>query len=114
MCCGCWAEHGSPTIDSPAIRETVALIEVLYNDTPNGGAGGNLHIVTDDFNIETDHLEFCIGQIAQKRAGFGDQSYAADPRQLEIEARIMELMLPMSEAERASALGLVDGCWKLS
>lgn len=40
------------------IAEVIEVIRVYY-DKPENGAGGNLHIVLDDGNIETCHIEWC-------------------------------------------------------
>jgi hypothetical protein len=41
--------------------EIVELIKAFYNE-PNNGAGGHLHLVTDDGNLEDDDIRFCIEQ----------------------------------------------------
>lgn len=37
-----------------------------YLDKPGNGCWGSLHIVLDDFNLETDHVEFCIKYAHEK------------------------------------------------
>ena len=37
----------------------VKLVKKLYN-TQGGEAGGRLHIVTDDWNLEPAHINFCL------------------------------------------------------
>ena len=50
MRCKYWSEE---------VTETCELVRHLYNDM-HEGAGGMLHIVLDDFNIDDDDLEWCI------------------------------------------------------
>ncbi len=33
-----------------------------YYKLPGNGCGGNLHIVLDDGNLETGHVQFCLDQ----------------------------------------------------
>jgi hypothetical protein len=107
MCYGCYEEAGKPTIVTDAIRQCAALIKRLYA-MPSGCAGGNCHIVTDDWNLEDHSIKFCSGQV--DAGGWVDRT---DPEQLKIERQILDLMAPMSEAERASALGLEAGYFTL-
>ena len=57
MCETCWREYGSPQIINPLIRRAEKLIARVYE---HGSVGGNLHIVIDDWNIEDEHIKFCI------------------------------------------------------
>jgi hypothetical protein len=100
MCTECWEEYGEPMLRSPEIERTAELVKAVY-DHPEGSMGGDLHIVLDDWNIETEHIEFCAGEI-----GRNDR---ASPELLAIESELVDLLLPMSEEERASALGLAEG-----
>lgn len=113
MCYGCYEEYGSPAIVTDATKRVAELCGQLYEIAP---VGGNCHIVTDDWNLEDSHIEFCRQQVAN--GGWPDEltgeNYNYDPAQLAIERELLELMAPMSEAERASALGIWDGFVKLS
>lgn len=40
-----------------AMDDFMKLDEILHKYR---GAGGNLHIVTDDYNIDNHHLRFCV------------------------------------------------------
>lgn len=97
MCYSCWEGYGSPTSDNPQIRECAKLIDDLYN-YPEGGVGGNLHIITDDWNIDDEHIQFCQDQVDKN-------DYDIPYGQLATEKRILELMTPMLIDERASVLG---------
>lgn len=50
MRCKYWSEE---------VAEVCKLVKHLYYDM-HEGAGGMLHIVLDDFNIDDDDLEWCI------------------------------------------------------
>lgn len=60
MCSSCWAEYGKPTEMPDNGDAVVALIRELY-DQPDGGAGGPLHVVLDDWNLEDGHLDPYLG-----------------------------------------------------
>jgi len=49
MCKGCWEEAGSPAIINTKTRAVAKLIDDVYSYS---GAGGNAHIVVDDWNLE--------------------------------------------------------------
>jgi hypothetical protein len=61
MCRGCWEEYGECVIDSPSIRAAAAAMDAVYEFHC---AGGNLHIVLDDWNLEDESLEFCRKEIS--------------------------------------------------
>lgn len=44
----------------PTFAELLPLAEAYYAATPENGAGGSLHIVLDDGNIDDEHVRFCI------------------------------------------------------
>jgi len=112
MCRGCYEEYGEPTIDNDKVRRAADLIAKIY-EAPGGGAGGNCHIVVDDWNLEDHNVEFCLGEVAHKLAGFGDREDKCDPDTLRIEDEFLRLFIAMSEPERASALGLHDQYWSV-
>ena len=111
MCFGCYEDAGKPVIVTPATRRVAALCKRLYELS---GVGGNCHIVTDDWNLQDSGIAFCRQQVAN--GGGGDertgQRHNDDPKQLAVERELLELMAPMSEAERASALALWAGYFK--
>jgi len=99
MCCGCWQEYGSPTVVSPRVVRAVALIRKLYETEP---AGGMLHVQLDDNNIEDAHFTDPFDDYLTELYGRGP---------LPVEREIVRVMRRMSIEERASALGIHDGCF---
>lgn len=67
------------------VPEVLPLVEAYY-DKPNNGAGGNLHIVLDDGNVEDSHVEFCLNQARR----YGDLDGVA----------LAEILLKMSKTQR--------------
>jgi hypothetical protein len=88
MCEGCYRDYGSPKPDDAA-RAVVPLIDAVYDD---GGVGGGLHVVVDDWNLEDEHLIWCLGQ-----------GLSEDERQC------AEALLALSLEQRAAALAIYDG-----
>lgn len=64
MCLSCWKEAGSPTELPENVDELIQLIKELYA-TEMGGAGGPLHIVLDDWNLEDDNIEWCLLRLTE-------------------------------------------------
>ena len=95
MCYGCWEEYGKPQIDNEKVREAVEWVREVYE---YHSAGGGLHIILDDFNIEDEHIELCDKWIREHGAGPGEEECLA-------------LFKTMTMDERASALALEDGYW---
>lgn len=95
MCEGCWHEEGAPRINNERVRLAAAAITALYVDHL---AGGGLHIVTDDWNLEDSSVEFCERHMAEHGADAAERAALAT-------------LKPLSQAERASALALERGFW---
>jgi len=87
MCQGCWEGYGSPKVLSAKAEAAVPLIKAVY-DQPRGGAGGNLHIVLDDWNLGDESVQWCI-----------DNTEMTD-----IERACAEHLQTMTLEERAAAL----------
>lgn len=45
-------------MDKPTVLEVLQLVRTYYAK-PGNGAGGCLHLVLDDGNIQDNHVEFC-------------------------------------------------------
>lgn len=106
MCQNCWTEYGSPSEITPAIRLTAAIIGELYEIS---SVGGNLHIVINDWNLDDSSVEWCKDRVLRIKKGIMEKYDDTDPEQLEIESRIINLLLPMTVSERGAVLALVDG-----
>ena len=99
MCIHCWEKMGSPSIINDKTKEAARLIENVY---VYHGAGGYGHIVLDDWNLEDDNVEWCLGRVEENEWGY-------DKKELEVTKKCLETLLQMSEEERASALAIYDG-----
>ena len=120
MCYGCWCEADNPVIDTPAVRAAAEAVQALY-EHPDCGAGGNLHIVTDDWNCEDESLAFCLKQIENKgwkddrplspRTEFMRHQWPDSPEKLAVERKCYDALACLTEDERYSALALRRGFW---
>jgi hypothetical protein len=99
MCRGCWEDYGKASIVNDKTRALANAIDDVYECN---GAGGNLHVVVDDFNIEDDTVESCRGDIESNRWGDSDEHIAA-------ERRCLNLLCEATVEERASALAIQYG-----
>lgn len=100
MCEGCWIEAGSPAIDTPSVRRLAALTDAAERAGEEFGA---LHIVISDWNVEDEHLLWCIGP-----------ENSADVALTPEGAAFAAFALQLSEVERTSALALNAGYWASS
>lgn len=92
MCYGCWEQEGKPSI----VNERTELVaDFVRNLDKRSGSGCCLHIVTDDFNIDDGHVQFCLDE-ARK---------AVHP---ECEA-LAGYLLDLSREERGSVLAIREG-----
>ena len=82
MRCRYWSEE---------IGEICSLVKYLYDDL-HEGAGGMLHIVLDDCNIDDDDLEWCLE--------YCDKEENRDRHDKEICIEIAQRMLRLSREER--------------
>ncbi len=124
MCYGCWEEAGKPMIDTPEIRHAAETVTALY-EHPNCCVGGNLHIVTDDWNLEDSNLAFCLycidhaGQMEledtaadfHKRYNDKKRENPDPPDQLAVERACHDALAALTELERHAALALEAGYW---
>lgn len=98
MCIGCWQRCGSPVINNDKIRDAVKLIEEVYF---YNGAGGNLHVQLDDWNIENEFFE---------NYKLFDASICDEQKDAEI--KCFNALKLLTLEERASALSLYWGYWE--
>lgn len=83
-------EGATPSAPRPTIDQVKPLIRTYYEKDGNG-AGGSLHMVLDDGNIETQDILFCLKWAKDRGDADGIQ--------------IAELLLPMTRRQRAKAVG---------
>ncbi len=103
MCYGCWDEYGKPDIVNEKTEAALALVRQVY-EAPRGGAGGHLHIVLDDWNLENSSIEYC-------QQGHSSPDWHGPPMHwelTEVEAQCAKAFLSMTMAERASTLAKYD------
>jgi hypothetical protein len=75
----------------PTVPEVLPLVKAFYAK-PGNGVGGKLHVVLEDRNVETSHVQFCLD--AAKEAG--DEDAVA----------LAELLLRMSTTQRRKLCAL--------
>lgn len=100
MCATCWADYGSPALRTPEVGRAAKLVAKLYDGHT---AGGYLHIVTDDWNLEDGHVEWVVDQMGQSV----NETFARPPDPVERECA--DSLLVLSIEGRASALALAKG-----
>ena len=101
MCYGCWEEAGKPKIDNERVQRAIASVKALYEVH---GAGGCMHIVTDDWNCEDGNVAWCREWMA---SGDVQKLWQRDPDALEMEC--LAAFEALSEDERYSALAIESG-----
>jgi len=97
MCYGCFEKYKDTVEITQRAKDAAEIIPVIYADCP---AGGDLHIVIDDWNIEDRHVDFCMKELETSE-------YHQDI--VDAERKFLELFKAMSENERAGCLALADG-----
>jgi hypothetical protein len=106
MCVNCWIERGSPKIINEMTKALQPLIDDVYE---HHGAGGGLHIILDDFNVEDGHVTFCQDWIEHERGNGVWKTDPVSPEQLKAERECLKLLKAMTVEERASAIAFHDG-----
>lgn len=99
MCEACHPDRDF-TLDSPEIREAARAVYDVYCFN---GAGGAMHVVVDDWNVEDHDIDWCLDN-AHRYAGGPTVSEQA----LEIYAGLALRALPTID-ERLSALKMQEG-----
>lgn len=54
MCLGCWEDAGKPWFVSEEVKKWAPVFGQANHYGP-------CHIVVDDWNLEDDHIDFCLG-----------------------------------------------------
>ena len=96
MCRGCFETYGEPVIINERTIKAAKLIKAVYEYSC---VGGGCHIVLDDWNIETDHVQWCLDN---------HHNYCESDEQVAAEKECLELFITLSKDERASALAQFD------
>ena len=97
MCYGCWEEMGRPSIIDADTIAAAKLIAAVYQFSE---VGGQCHIVVDDWNIETEHVQWCLDHL---------DSTDVMVEQADAERKCLVALLALSDEGRASALAIHDG-----
>lgn len=97
MCYACWAELGHPTSTSPLVHLIASKINQLYEVA---SAGAALHIVTDDWNLDDEDIQFCLDNLDE---------YNNYPDLRELQVEIATNLLDMTMSDRGATLALADG-----
>lgn len=125
MCGSCVAEAvrdggGIWPVMSQRILVTAWLTRELY-EQPGCSSGGPLHVVADDFNVETEFVENALGRVDQYRYSrdpldehYDDEgNYLGPDLQTPLDSKTARIarqlcgeLLALSEAERAVALAI--------
>lgn len=96
MCFRCYEEAGKPEIVNERTIAAAKLIDEVYEWSC---AGGHLHIVVDDWNLEDENIEFCIGEMDKN-------SHELPPEAIEAERKCAAALMALSEDERYSAMAI--------
>lgn len=100
MCKACWEKAGKPYVYNQKVRVAVEMIEEVYS-LPGGEAGGGLHNVLDDWNVEDTHIAWCRDNSIERERATLEMKVA--------EYRLVALMMTMSMEERYTALAIYHG-----
>lgn len=85
-------------MNKEAIKKATDLIRKVYL-LPGGEAGGPLHIVLDDYNVEKHHIKWCLDHLY-------DDGYEYSEELKLVCKELAKLMLTMTEEECLKALGI--------
>lgn len=117
MCYTCWVDrYSSAAIDNCKVRLAEVAILTIYD---THCAGGNLHCLLDDWNIDG-ALAFekkCLKEA--KEEGFKANAVVGEnlegwKTRLRAEHIVVRLFERMTVAERASALALSEDFWQIT
>lgn len=102
MCVRCHEDAGEPEEWNDKIARAVQLIRTIYR---HHCAGGLLHVVLDDWNLNDSHVQWAAGYVDREKA----QWQQREPEMTAACVELAPLLVEMSERERASALAYADG-----
>lgn len=106
MCSECAKEYAAVSLPENH-EQIVASMQAIY-DHPDGTTGGPLHIVLDDYNV--DSVEWCEERLNQ----IGTDEEASwlrdlDPDLIAAARRCVLLLKPLTEAERGACIAKFRG-----
>lgn len=105
MCIDCYQEAGSPCIINDNVIDAANLINInLLLDS----VGGYAHIVIDDWNLENEHIEYCI-EAANKRS----HSWVSEASRL-VSLQVLAKLKDLSLEERYTAMAIAEGIIELN
>ena len=99
MCEGCYIEAGRPT----PTQEARALRPLIARVYEYSAVGGNAHVVLDDWNIEDNHIDWCL------TTGIDTNIHQAGASDIAAERACLEAMKALSLDQRAAALAVYEG-----
>lgn len=99
MCLDCYKEAGSPKIINDKTIKVAKLVTYLYDLEDCGGA---CHIVVDDWNLENEHIEFCLEYLEKGKEKYSELSYNT-------QTQLLNLMSELTLDERYSAMAINYG-----
>lgn len=102
MCIDCYDQYDAPRIYNDKVKKAVKLIGQIYDFH---SAGGALHIVLDDWNLERHYIDYCEDYMNLEKEGI-------IPKKHKIQMDCIALLKQMTIDERASALALHNGIWE--
>lgn len=104
MCANCWIAAGQPVAWDETVAELTQLIRDLYEVAPTGGP---LHVELDDWNLDADTIVPMYEIPPHGHAPGHPDRYSR--RVHELCDRIAELMTPLPQGWRESALAHSEG-----
>jgi hypothetical protein len=99
MCVSCWQDHGSPAIINDDVIKAANLVKAIYEYNL---VGSNCHVVVDDWNLQSEHIEECLKSLPNNLHKVSDSQLAGEKECL---LSLQNLSLP----ERYSALAIGEG-----
>lgn len=98
MCFGCWEEAGSP-------RTLSDKAKLLARYLPLVRPAGPLHIVTEDWNLEDEHLALCEDELLTEL----DKPPGYERALAQLERTVLLMLADMPIEERFAAMAAADG-----
>jgi hypothetical protein len=85
------------------MSDIVAAADEIANlySLPNGGAGGNAHIVLDDYNVDDESISWCLQNIGAIMPGADEDRSIAEHSSL-----VLQKLMRLSERDRWYAIRL--------